>query len=447
MIYIGVDDTDSPKGMCTTYIIAKLVPKIVDMGLDIIGYPRLVRLNPTIPWKTRGNGAVCLRVGKGFGKKFPVVFDGYRTIHAYGKGKGLGDIADIFSIVRSVVKKHYYRDEKTSPGFLVCPRAPPEKFYWKCVRGVVSKHEVLSFLDVFSCMYGGFNGSRGLIGALGAVAWRARDKTYEILTYRHEENFGKPRKIDKDSVIAMDKEFPSTFNNYDYNNDYIAIAPNTKCPVLFGIRGDDDKELLDAMREVVCGEDLAAWVIFETNQATDDHILFTKVRNIKPYTSVAIEGVIATKPEKIQGGHVVFSLNDGDIVDCVAYEPTKEFRNVVMKLYPGDLVRVFGSVRVLGKKYSINLEKILVKKVVEVREKVNPICPNCGKSMCSLGKAGGYKCKRCGTRVGEDKATVRIIKRDIKPGWYEAPVCARRHLYMHIDRMIRSGRRKRMYMM
>ena len=30
--------------------------------VDVIGYPKLVRLNPNIPWKTRGNGAVCIQI-------------------------------------------------------------------------------------------------------------------------------------------------------------------------------------------------------------------------------------------------------------------------------------------------------------------------------------------------------------------------------------------------
>ena len=32
------------------------------MDSIFIDYPLLVRLNPNIPWKTRGNAAVCLRV-------------------------------------------------------------------------------------------------------------------------------------------------------------------------------------------------------------------------------------------------------------------------------------------------------------------------------------------------------------------------------------------------
>src|SRR5438552_19145875 len=66
VLWIGVDDTDSLEGMCTTFLATELVRDLTE-DYDLIGYPRLVRLNPNIPWKTRGNGAVCLQIGRGEG--------------------------------------------------------------------------------------------------------------------------------------------------------------------------------------------------------------------------------------------------------------------------------------------------------------------------------------------------------------------------------------------
>ena len=60
-ITIGMDDIDSPNGGCTTHFASLLVEeldKIVEKWLD---YPNLIRLNPNIPYRTRGNGAVALR--------------------------------------------------------------------------------------------------------------------------------------------------------------------------------------------------------------------------------------------------------------------------------------------------------------------------------------------------------------------------------------------------
>ena len=36
---------------------------------DLVSSPRLVRLNPNVPWKTRGNGAVAFTFGRGNGQK------------------------------------------------------------------------------------------------------------------------------------------------------------------------------------------------------------------------------------------------------------------------------------------------------------------------------------------------------------------------------------------
>jgi tRNA(Ile2)-agmatinylcytidine synthase len=59
-MHIGLDDTDSAKGGCTTYLAAVLIEKLAQFQVRFIDYPRLIRLNPNVPWKTRGNGALCL---------------------------------------------------------------------------------------------------------------------------------------------------------------------------------------------------------------------------------------------------------------------------------------------------------------------------------------------------------------------------------------------------
>jgi len=58
VFFIGIDDTDSRSGQCTTYIATKLAEKL--SRYTVISELRLVRLNPTVPWKTRGNGAVAI---------------------------------------------------------------------------------------------------------------------------------------------------------------------------------------------------------------------------------------------------------------------------------------------------------------------------------------------------------------------------------------------------
>ena len=62
MLSIGFDDTDSPNGMCTTYLAYKIVDLLKKEKAKFQDFPYLIRFNPNIPWKTRGNGAVGLKI-------------------------------------------------------------------------------------------------------------------------------------------------------------------------------------------------------------------------------------------------------------------------------------------------------------------------------------------------------------------------------------------------
>jgi len=61
-LHIGIDDTDSPDGMCTTYLACHIIDKLKEVGIEIVGYPRLIRLNPFARFKTRGNGGVAFKI-------------------------------------------------------------------------------------------------------------------------------------------------------------------------------------------------------------------------------------------------------------------------------------------------------------------------------------------------------------------------------------------------
>jgi len=62
LLHIAFDDTDSRAGRCTTHLAFRVAAELEKtMGAEFVDFPLLIRLNPNIPWKTRGNGAVCLR--------------------------------------------------------------------------------------------------------------------------------------------------------------------------------------------------------------------------------------------------------------------------------------------------------------------------------------------------------------------------------------------------
>ena len=331
--------------------------------------------------------------------------------------------------------KRYARidDEQTNPGFVLSEEPPSFETYEKAVKEIVSIEETKQLLDSIGTEYKGYKNSRGLIGATASVAWSPKyDKTYELIAYREENKWGTKRIVDDESVKKMDKMFSSTFDNYDYENNHNRLVPNSPCPVLYGIRGEDEEELISA-HSLIKSEIVDGWAIFETNQGTDDHLQKKDIGDIHPYESVVAEGEVIKNPRNIEGGHVIFSVEDSTgRVDCAAYEPTKQFRKVIRELSIGDIVEIYGGVR--EQPLTINIEKINIKQLKKQHEKVeNPVCPECGKHMKSKGTGQSYKCKRCGTESNKPKIVER--KRSINIGFYEAPVCARRHLSKPLKRM------------
>ena len=221
---------------------------------------------------------------------------------------------------------------------------------------MLSLNEVQHILHNQQALFEGYKNCRGLIGATAAISWEPHDKTFELIAYRHQQRWGTKRQIDLKSVQQIDADCPSTFDNYDARNHHNRIVPNSPCPILYGIRGNDIDELVIASTQVK-SEPVDSWLLFETNQGTDDHLQKKLIAQVQPFESVITEGLVTVNPFTIQGGHVLFTIKDTTgTISCAAYEPTKEFRNIVRGLYVGDRVEVYGGVR--EHPLTINLEKI-----------------------------------------------------------------------------------------
>ena len=324
-------------------------------------------------------------------------------------------------------------EENTNPGYVLLLKKPGYDLYRKAVRTIVSLDEVWALLTDHHAIFKGYKNSRGLIGATAAICWEPSDRTYELIAYRSKERWGTKRRIDPMSVQKIDRVCPSTFDNYDSMNHHNRIVPNSPCPILYGIRGEETEELMNASK-LVKSEPMHSWLLFETNQGTDDHLQRRSIIAIHPFESVITRGSVSKNPQSIHGGHVFFTLQDSTgSIPCAAYEPTKEFRNVVRGLCIGDVVEVCGGVR--EHPLTINLEKLNVIQLNSVEEKTeNPICPICGKHMKSRGTDKGYKCISCKTT--SNHPVVQNKPRTISPGFYEVPVCARRHLSKPLKRML-----------
>jgi tRNA(Ile2)-agmatinylcytidine synthase len=422
--HIGVDDTDSRYGMCTTYLATKIVDFLLTIPVEFLDFPRLIRLNPNIPYKTRGNGAVAIT--------FSTLEENEEKIW-----KGIKNLVKNYSDLK---------DPKTDPGLVFMNGDIPQVFsslYNEALFQVIPLDHVLNLLENHQYERHFFiKNGRGLIGATAAIgANYLSDYTFELIVYRDPNKKNHKRLIDKVSVINADKNNPLTFNNYDYEHHQIMIAPHGPDPVLCGIRGETSKAVIKMWESIDVFEPIQTTMVFRTNQHTQVHFPREFYGNeIKPYLSVKVRGKVIKNPTDFPGGHVIFTIKSGDReIDCAAYEPTKRFRKIIRELREGDEIIAFGGVRPASEKtpLTINLEELQVIWLVNELIRTTPKCPKCGSSLTSAGKNQGFKCKKC-SYISIKKEYFYINKgRTIRTGIrYVIPVCAQRHLTKPVSRDI-----------
>lgn len=410
-VTIGIDDTDSKERMCTTYVGVLALRALEGRGCMRIGHPKLVRLNPNCPFKTRGNAAVAFSV----------------------KLNGLTPSEAVEDVIRIVEENADISAEGTDPGVVALPMQQNEElrgFYLRALKEIVEIEEAKRLCERYALSYHYFKSGRGLIGALAAASVDSSHLlTYELLAYRARRFWGTERRVSKESVIRMDLATrPFTFDNYDYEKKTVRITPHTPCPVLLGIRGTSDEVLHRALEMLVVDEPIAFYEVFLTNQATDAHYVNSRISELRDGMSAVIRGWIVGLPRIDVGGHVFVRFTDGSgYVTLAAYEPTLSFRKVVSKLVQGDEVVAFGAVKAKPQGMTLNLEKLLIVRLAEILKLGPPTCNGCGRPGTSNGFGKGYKCRKCKT-ILSNQPVVHTVKRGLESGMYEVAVSARRHL-------------------
>jgi len=442
---VGIDDTDSAAGMCTTFLCAVLVADLTPFGA--VSAPRLVRLNPCIPYKTRGNGAVSFELACSpaqEGKVKEVVEARVRELaelHAEGTNPGIVFIRE--ARVRALLDG----GRSGRGGDVAMPEllTKAKWFYEAAVRDVLQLEQAYALLAELQLEYLGLKNERGLIGALAAASflliqkWRPAqyDCTYELMAYREQRRWGTPRVIDEASVWRADEvTYPLTWDTVDHAAKRLVLAPHSPCPVLFGIRGESVEALYTAYA-LIRAEPAEHLTLFLTNQGTDFHLIPGDEAGgtLQDCHSYMLEGIVVSDPQTIEGGHVVFALalpgemGDGCTdIDCIAYEPTKGFRALVRQLRTGDHVMVYGSF----KSGTLNLEKLELRTLNRV-VLVTPKCEFCGRPMESAGRSQGYRCRRC--KTARSAKELRLVARELEEGLYEVPPVARRHIAKPLIRL------------
>ncbi|AXG09099.1 tRNA(Ile)(2)-agmatinylcytidine synthase [Haloplanus rubicundus] len=399
MTLVGLDDTDSREhGMCTTYVAARVADAIEAAG-GTVERRLLIRLNPAVEYKTRGNAALCIETDLDPDRAFALA-------------------------VAAVDRLAETDDPRTDPGVVVADASVPDAvadFARRALHEKLGVDETRALLDRLGYRH---HGGRGRIGALAAVgADRAFDDwTYERIAYRDLERCGTPRDVDRESAFAAaEAAYPDAWDTVDRVEDELVCVPAAPGPILYGIRGDDPATVR-AVAANIESEPVARAVTYRTNQGTDAHLRPGTAASVEDGRAYRVDGVVDDAPETRAGGHVHLSIRDGDAtLPCVAFEPTKRFRDRVRRLRPGDRVTVCGEVG----NGTLKLEKFVLRELVRT-ERVVPTCPDCGRSMESAGREQGYRCRDCGTTA--PGRVERPLDRTLDPGWYEVPPCARRHV-------------------
>lgn len=397
MLLVAVDDTDSRQGGCTTVFADLLVRAFPELETE--GAPRLVRLNPNVPWKTRGNGAVAVR----FRGDFP--------------------LDEALARVRALVERHAQRAPGTEPGVVVAHRPLDPAFYDAAVSRVVAREEA-PLDDALAW------GGRGVLGAAAALAWPAQRATWERIAYRDPARIGSPRAVDPDALRDVERALPSLFDSYDLVEDDVVCVPSSPCPVLWGLRGEDPDDLAWASAKLG-PERPARETLFLTNQGTDDHLRDVPFADARAWMSLRRACRVASRPVE-RGGHVFLEAEDGTgTMRLAAYAPTRSFRDLVQQLAPGDsLVACGGLHEGPDGRLTLGLEKLRLDATAP-RKVANPRCASCGAAMKSAGRGAGWRCRACGTK----SLVARTERAPLALGWHEVPASARRHLAMPLKRM------------
>jgi len=386
--WIGLDDTDEREHGCTTFDFNDLATHLEKSGFTISD-PRLVRLWPFAPQRTRGNAALSAAVLTTNRDGLVATLDAWFTNRFRDNQMG----TELHS---------------AQPVLLMTNEQLPEKIYWDTVKHHVVLENRRNELDAIDHQFWSTPaGQSGLIGASAAIAWRGEhDCTWECTAWRNQLG---ARDVPEHIVNQMCEKYPETILNRDPNASRSLIAPRTPCPVLYGIRGESRDSVLKGHKFLQENgvESSFAHRAHRTNQATDDHI--------DEMGSGAV-----TEIDVMQGGHV--TINTGQ--KLLSFSQGGPLNSLAQSLEIGDEIEWYGLV---DEKDAVHLERLRL--AHGKRNSKRPLC-HCGKRYKSQGKGQGLKCPECGSTTDD------IWEYDIEIGdWVEPTASSRRHLSKPLSRM------------
>ena len=389
MGWLGLDDTDHLDGGCTTHTLFQLIKELPPQY--VVSSQRLVRLYPFAKQRTRGNAAVAIEIEG----------EDYTDLLTFLEAWWWEKIAPLKGNLTQ--SKTYHRQQSpTDPGMVWFEQQPSEEVYWNSVREEIS----IDDLPNADKSWGG----HGRIGATAAISWPAERYTFEAISWRTKESVkaGKPREVDLLRLSELDSD-PNTFMSRDLRSKSILISPRGNCPVLFGIRARTESSAINGCKyllESKITEPVEGFMVFQTNQATDDHLGSNYVGTVNEI-------------EIKQRGTVKIICEDESIL--MAFAESGDIKNLAQWLKRGDQIEFNG---LNSDDQTIHLERLKV--LSATPDKIRPKCPECGATMKSMGKDQDLRCPKCKLRCPN---TWQEITR-IPPftNWVQPPNDSMRHL-------------------
>ena len=192
------------------------------------------------------------------------------------------------------------------------------------------------------------------------------------------------------------------------------LAPRGNSPVLFGIRSWTRQGAHDALNILQNGkhtEQSKGSLIFKTNQATDDHL------------GEPINATVRSK-SILKKGHVVIETSHGT---WIAFRQSGNIALLSQWLIEGDTIIGNG---LRDENNALHLELLKISKCVP--EPKRPLCKICNKSMKSMGKNQGLRCKKC--NITTDRGWVEVERVPPFIDWVQPPPSSRRHLSKPLKR-------------
>ena len=388
MGWLGLDDTDSLAGGCTTKVMEDLLQNLPQQC--IVGEVRLVRLWPFASGRTRGNAALGVSID----------CDDENELISHLDHWWNNEIVKLKGLISP--SHHSNRPQVPSdPGMVWFSEQPDESFYWDAVR----HHVDIDDQPEATKTWGGL----GVIGAIAAVSWRGKEATWEAIAWRRSQTSTQPRSVCPAALVEIDS-WDDTFLSRDPRSGTSLVAPRGLSPVLCGVRAttrDIATKALAVLLESEHTESFSGCRTYKTNQATGDHLL--------PSTVAVIEEVLVDEVRK----HARLITSHGE---WVAFGEGGPVNQLARWLQQGDRVEMRGLQHPNG---SYHLEQLRAV-AWNARKKQRPLCSQCGQRMKSMGRNQGLRCPTCKWKC-EDSWDDIAVQPPFE-GWVEPPASSRRHL-------------------